>query len=518
MSTESPSAPVVSATKPPLKTLVVEDSDLDARVLIAHLRQGGWHVSFRRVASAHDFLEALRGEAWDLVLCDHLMPGFSAPEALSLLQATGIDLPFIIVSGEIEEGVAIAAMKAGAHDFLIKGSLGRLVPAVQRELREAATRTAKRAAEMALRESELRYRSVWENSTDAVLLMDLGGIIRFANPAVKLVFGRNAEALIGSAFDVLQSPAPAQSSDSWWQQATSADRAHAFHSQTIRPDGARIDLDVAFTEMKMADQLWVVAFIRDITERLRQEAELRKTREEFAVARDIQQHLFPKSAPAIPGFDIAGVSIPAEAAGGDYYDLFTFHDGSLGLVVADVCGHGIGPALLMAETRACLRVLAREVSSPAALLGRAEACLAEDVNPVGYITLCAIRVDPASMTLTHASAGHPAAWVTDAQGKAKAILKKTGLPFGRQRGKAYNESPPLQIASGDNILLLTDGIDETVDPSGEFFGAERAVQIVTDRRAEPAQAIVRGICEAAQQFGAPEPQNDDLTVVLAKVL
>ena len=158
-----PAAPTVPATtpsRPPLRVLVVEDSVPDAFALVTLLRAGGWQVTHRRVASGPDLLAALRDEPWDLILSDHTMPGFSAPEALRLAQQTGLDVPFIIISGGIEEGVAIETMKAGAHDFIMKGALGRLVPAVQRELRESAVRRARR-------ESELRYRSVWENSTDA---------------------------------------------------------------------------------------------------------------------------------------------------------------------------------------------------------------------------------------------------------------------------------------------------------------------------------------------------------------
>ena len=512
--TPSPSTP--SPEKPALRVLIVEDSEIDARVLVAHLRQGGWQVRFRRVASAESFLSGIHEETPDLILCDHVMPGFSAPEALRLLQQTGIDLPFLIVSGEIEEGVAIAAMKAGAHDFLIKGSLGRLVPAVQRELREAETRRAKRAAEGALRQSELRYRSVWENSTDAVLLIDLEGFVRFANPAVQTVFGYPSESLIGTSFDRFRPPQ--DGAMSWWQLARSAHGAKTFHSETLHANGSRIDLDLAFTEMRMSDELWVVAFIRDITERLRQEEELRRSRQEFEVARDIQQQLFPKAAPQIPGIDIAGLSIPAEAAGGDYYDFLSFSDGSLGLVVADVCGHGIGPALLMAETRTCLRLLAQRETSAGALLSSAEKHLAADIDPVRYITLCAVRVDVQKRTLNHASAGHPAAWVISSTGAPKGILKKTGLPLGRQHGRAYGDSPMIGLDSGDCVLLMTDGIDETIDIQGEFFGTERALAIVHQYRAEPAADIVRRICEAARTFGQPAPQSDDLTVVLAKIL
>src|SRR5438552_15896544 len=131
------------------------------------------------------------------------MPNFSAPAALKVALESGFDLPFIIISGGIGEDVAVPAMKAGAHDYLMKGKLARLAPAVERELREAETRAGRRRAEEALRESEQRYRLLWENSTDAVVLMDSEGVIQFANPAVEEIFGYKSNELVSQGFALL---------------------------------------------------------------------------------------------------------------------------------------------------------------------------------------------------------------------------------------------------------------------------------------------------------------------------
>ena len=104
---------VPSGASPPLRVLIVEDSEFDAIFLVNLLRTGGWTVQFRRVPAADPLRQALESESWDLILCDHTMPGFSAPEALELLKGTGFDIPFIIISGGIEEGVAITARLRG---------------------------------------------------------------------------------------------------------------------------------------------------------------------------------------------------------------------------------------------------------------------------------------------------------------------------------------------------------------------------------------------------------------------
>lgn len=505
-----PAAPLLAAAaRPPLRVLIVEDSVPDAFALVTLLRAGGWQVAHRRVASGPDLLAALRAEPWDLILSDHTMPGFSAPEALKLAQQTGLDVPFIIISGGIEEGVAIETMKAGAHDFIMKGALGRLVPAVQRELREAAVRQARR-------ESELRYRSVWENSTDAVLLIDLGGVIRFANPAVRTVFGWEPDALAGHTLDVLQ-PADLPAG-TWWATARAPGGPKADETAGRRRDGLAVEVDVAFTEMRMGEQLWVVAFFRDVTERRRAEAELRKSRQEFAAAREIQQRLFPKEAPALPGFDLAGVSRPADAAGGDYFDWLPMHDGALGLVIADVSGHGIGPALLMAEARAYLRPLARRHSDPAEVLTGTQELLADDLGAERYITVLLVRLAPAHRTLTYASAGHPPGHVLRADGSVKAVLKRTGRPLGRQGGTPYTAGEEIALAPGDCLLLVTDGIDEAMRADGECFGLDRALDVLRAHRDRPAAEILEQLCRAAREFTHPEPQADDLTVVVLKVL
>src|SRR5688500_14143257 len=112
--------------KIPLRVLVVEDSEFDARILINMLKKGGYDPVFERVETRPAMETALKNKTWDVILSDYNMPEFSAPDALKLLQETGLDLPFIIVSGGIGEDTAVAAMKAGAHDYLMKGNLARL--------------------------------------------------------------------------------------------------------------------------------------------------------------------------------------------------------------------------------------------------------------------------------------------------------------------------------------------------------------------------------------------------------
>jgi diguanylate cyclase (GGDEF)-like protein len=133
-----------------LRLLLVEDSADDAELLLAELRRGGFSPVARRIETPEEMRAALQSETWDMIVADYSMPRFSATAALRVLRSTGIDLPFIIVSGTIGEATAVAAMKAGAHDYIVKNDLARLIPAMQRELREAVVRRERNAAEAQL--------------------------------------------------------------------------------------------------------------------------------------------------------------------------------------------------------------------------------------------------------------------------------------------------------------------------------------------------------------------------------
>src|SRR6516164_11859855 len=143
-----------AAAKKVLRTLIADDSENDAVLVLHALRKAGYEPVHERVCNAPDMKAALERQAWDIIISDYEMPNFGGFEALRLLRESGQDLPFILVSAVVSEETAVAAMKAGAHDFIMKRKLARLAPAIERELREAKTRAARKAAEAALRHSE----------------------------------------------------------------------------------------------------------------------------------------------------------------------------------------------------------------------------------------------------------------------------------------------------------------------------------------------------------------------------
>ena len=173
----------------PLRTLIIEDSEDDALLLVRTLQKGGYDLSYERVETADAMGEAITKKTWDVIISDYSMPHFSGHAAQALYKEKRLDIPFIIVSGTIGEEAAVAAMVSGAHDYVMKSNLLRLVPAIQRELRDAESRKeCKRAAEE-LKISENQYRSIFENAVEGIFQTTTEGRFRIVNPSMARMHG-----------------------------------------------------------------------------------------------------------------------------------------------------------------------------------------------------------------------------------------------------------------------------------------------------------------------------------------
>jgi sigma-B regulation protein RsbU (phosphoserine phosphatase) len=257
-----------------------------------------------------------------------------------------------------------------------------------------------------------------------------------------------------------------------------------------------------------------VSVMRDVTE-------LKKAQQrdaEMRIARIVQQKLYSGTAPRLAGYDLAGAAFPADQIGGDYYDFLPMADGRLGLAVGDVSGHGFGAALLMAETRAYLRSLARTTADLAEVLGALNTFLFEDTEDERFVTLMVALLDPARRTLAWASAGHIHAHVLDASGATKHVLAATGPPLGLFSDARFESGPEVPLEPGDLLLLLTDGAAETQRRDGEFCDTARLLRAVAEARKRDAAHVIRALHAAVTAFAEGEPQQDDITAVVCRVL
>ena len=182
-----------------IQVLIVEDSVNDTLLLLEELEAKGYTVVHQRVETADEFLIALEKHSWDAVVSDYVLPQFSGPVALKLLRGKGYDIPFIMVSGVYGEEAAVAMMKAGADDYIVKENLSRFVPALEREMEAAQDRRRHRRAEGAMQ----YLAAIVESSEDAIYGKNLDSVIVSWNPAAERIYGYSAEEIIGRSMVVL---------------------------------------------------------------------------------------------------------------------------------------------------------------------------------------------------------------------------------------------------------------------------------------------------------------------------
>jgi two-component system, cell cycle sensor histidine kinase and response regulator CckA len=256
----------------PLRALIIEDSEPDADLIIVELERGGYHVVWERVQTAEAMTNALQRATWDVILSDYNLPSFSAPAALDLLKTTGQDLPFLVISGTIDEEAAIAALKAGAHDFFVKNRLSRLIPAVERALADVATRRDRERAQAALRRSEARKAAVLDSVLDCIVTIDAAGNVIELNAAAERTFGyTKAEAMGRPLADLIIPPA--------LRHAHRAGLAHYLATgegpllgklvevTAIRADGTEFPVELAITSIRSDGPPIFTGVLRDITAR-----------------------------------------------------------------------------------------------------------------------------------------------------------------------------------------------------------------------------------------------------------
>jgi serine phosphatase RsbU (regulator of sigma subunit) len=262
-------------------------------------------------------------------------------------------------------------------------------------------------------------------------------------------------------------------------------------------------------------RVWVSTV--DCTELNRAQRTLRARETQLLTAKQIQERLWPPGPPELPGFDIAAACHPAEYAAGDYFDYLAMPDGSFGFVVADVSGHGFGPALLMASLDTLLRTIALSYSTIDETLVLANRALIDIMEEHRFVTLLFGLLDPRKRSFVYVNAGHPTGYVLNASGDVTSRLQSTTIPLGVLPDLRFDVSDPILLEPGDLILMVTDGIQEARSPEGTLFGTGRVLEAVRRNQRKTARGIIDNLCQAACEFCDGEKPKDDVTVVVVKV-
>jgi len=261
----------------PIRVLIVDDSEDDGLLLLRNLKNGGFNPSYEQMDTAEAMSKALDNQTWDVILCDNSMPGFDASSALELYKDKGLDLPFIIVSGTIADETAVAAMKAGAHDYIMKGNLARLSSAVDRELREAKNRQERRITEIQLRKSEEKYRVLFEDSRDAIYLNNQEGELIDCNMSTLELFGYSREEMLG-----INTKAVFVNPDEYRRlqdEIVQKESVREFKAKLRKKDGTEMDCLITSTVRQAKDKskLGYQGIIRDISELVSSRKQIDKT-------------------------------------------------------------------------------------------------------------------------------------------------------------------------------------------------------------------------------------------------
>lgn len=251
---------------------------------------------------------------------------------------------------------------------------------------------------------------------------------------------------------------------------------------------------------------------------LQERAEKQRLERDLDLAREIQRGCLPGAAPSIAGFDIAGWNKPADQTGGDAYDFIPAADGRLGLLIADATGHGIGPALIVSECRALLRVLASMTTDLEMIMSKANSVLVEDLQDGRFVTVCLALLDPRQASIHHLSAGHGPLIHYIAARDEFVQLSATTLPMGITREFPCPPAPELRLEHGDIFILITDGFLEWMGPTGEQFGLERLHAVIRASCHKTCVEIIQDLHQAVLKFACGTKQIDDLTAILVKRL
>lgn len=501
-----------------IRLLIVEDSDDDARLAVEELRRNGYNPEFKRVQTREELEDAL-AQPWDAVLADYSLPGFSGLDALEIVRKQDPDMPFIIVSGLISEETAVEAMRRGAQDYVLKGNLARLAPAIDRELREAGIRRARRQAEAELRQSEQILQSIVDSSNAAIYLKDINGRFILVNERAASVLGTSKQDAIGKTDHDLLPAATADCRRRHDREVVETCSSRKYEEIMETEQGTQTFVSAKFPVYDSAGTIYGVGEVStDISElvQLRRELEQALERERhFSLL--LQRALLPAVPDMGSDYEVAAEYVSSAVGGeigGDFYDVFRIDHNRAGILVGDVSGKGIEAAAAAAATRSTVHALVHQTASPSQALAKTnEVMCLQPAEPNTFVTAFLALVSLRTGRLTYASAGHPPPVMRRADGSLEMLhLGQTALAI--VKDQRFDEHCS-RFGRGDMLVLYTDGISEARRGARLFgtWGIKRTLLACSN---SPARQVARTLLDAAADWARGALRDDAVVVVIRR--
>jgi two-component system cell cycle sensor histidine kinase/response regulator CckA len=269
----------------PLRILMVEDNEDDAELLLRELRSHGFEPDLERVQTEGEMAAALENKNFDLIISDYAMPRFSAPDALHLMKSKAVDLPFIIMSGSIGEDRAVSALKAGAHDFIVKGTMSRLVPAIEREIRDAEARRARKVAEESLLQSTKEINDLYNHAPCGYHSLDAEGKFIRINDTELAWLGYERDEILGRRFSEVLVPEFVKSFNENYKLFMQQGFIRDLEFNMLRKDGSVLSVMLNASALRDPDGKFIMSrsIVFDTTERKKFEEQLRQAQKIDAI-------------------------------------------------------------------------------------------------------------------------------------------------------------------------------------------------------------------------------------------
>ena len=362
---------------------------------------------------------------------------------------------------------------------------------------------------------KIYFERLFNSAPEAILLHDNDDRVVNVNEEFVRMFGYSREEAIGRPVNELVAPAELMEEATRFSQMSFRGERVEAETKRKRKDGTIMDVSVlgapVFHEGK---QIAVYAIYRDITEHKREEEERIREKQEARMARNIQINFLPKSNPDVPGYDIAGKSLPALNVGGDYYDFIRLNDHQLAIGLGDVSGKGLAASLVMANLQATIRSEALYGSDPAHCLERANKLLFSSTDARTFVSIFYGILDTSNNSLTYTDAGQGPA-VLFSEGEPPRLLSTRGMALALTDNATYH-AKTVYIRPGDFIVIYSDGITEAVNSNMDEFGKNRIFDFIIRNKSNPAATILDKLFDAVHEHVHNGSEQDDMTALLLK--